>query len=164
MSAKVNATSAHPNRIHTNNQSTPASYNQKHDIQKHLALIQTLLVQPTFDSNQNEKNTIVVSKFNHPLTRSSHALYTRHSATVKNNFVEFNASTMQYTTDATSAGIRVRARRHTTIRNENMKLKTRILNTQATIDPIVLKRHEENHLAMRRIRSRHQIKKKSSRF
>ncbi|ETK79064.1 hypothetical protein F441_15315, partial [Phytophthora nicotianae CJ01A1] len=114
-----------------------------------------------------DKNTIVVPERAHcdheclhplpdvPQTPASHVLYTRASATMKNNFVEYNAPTMMHSSNSTSAAARVRSRAQSKILHENKKIIRRILNARTTVDRAALERHEEKHFKLRTIMSRH---------
>ncbi|EEY67568.1 uncharacterized protein PITG_17892 [Phytophthora infestans T30-4] len=114
-----------------------------------------------------DKNTIVIPKRTHsdheclhtlpdvPQTPASHVLYTRASATMKNNFVEYNAPTMMHSSNSTSAAGRVRSRAQSKILHDNKKITWRILNARTTIDRTALTRHEEKHFKLRTIMSRH---------
>lgn len=168
------AASAHPHRIHPCRHAvfpTRHRLEPKHHMREHLArLHQLITANPALFHHENEINTIVVPSPIHtclhhmPKTvpsASSHALYTRRSATMKNNFVESNASTMQHAMNGTLAASRVRVRAQSTILHENKILTERLRTTRSTIDPIALKRHEEMHFRMRGIRSRHRAFKKT---
>jgi hypothetical protein len=118
-------------------------------------------------ARRHDENTIVVPAPAHsshdclhpfpevPQSASSHALYTRGSATMKNNFVEYNAPTMLHASNATSAAARVRSRAQSRILDENKRILRRILTARTTVDRSALERHEEKHNKLRTIMSRH---------
>ncbi|EGZ23438.1 hypothetical protein PHYSODRAFT_479686 [Phytophthora sojae] len=115
----------------------------------------------------HDKNTIAVPKPPHsnhecpqplpeiPQSAASHALYTRASATVKNNFVEYNAPTMMHASNTTSAAARVRSRAQSKILDENKKILRRILSARTTVDRSALQQHEQKHNRLLSIMSRH---------
>ncbi|POM73410.1 Hypothetical protein PHPALM_9745 [Phytophthora palmivora] len=86
---------------------------------------------------------------------ASHVLYMRSSATMKNNYVEYNAPTMFHSSNTTSAAARVRSRVQSKIHGENKIILQRILSARTTIDRSDLERHEERHNKLRAILSRH---------
>ncbi|GMF26621.1 unnamed protein product [Phytophthora lilii] len=114
-----------------------------------------------------DRNTIVVpdpAHSNHeclqplpdvPQSAASHVLYTRGSATMKNNFVEYNTPTMLHASNATSAAARVRSRAQSKILDENKKILRRILSARTTVDRSALQQHEEKHNKLLTIMSRH---------
>lgn len=117
-------------------------------------------------ARSGERNSIIVPKSahsDHECLRtladvppsSSHALYTRSSATMKNNFVEYNAPTMFHASNSTSAAARVRSRVQSKILDENKKILQRILSARTTVDRSELERHGERHNKLRTIMSRH---------
>ncbi|KAG6954518.1 hypothetical protein JG688_00012304 [Phytophthora aleatoria] len=122
-----------------------------------------------------DRNTIVVPERAHsnheclhplpdvPQTPASHVLYTRASATMKNNFVEYNAPTMMHSSNSTSAAARVRSRAQSKILHENKKIIRQILSTRTTVDRSALERHEEKHFKLRSIMSRHRLTSKTLR-
>ncbi|KAL4106776.1 hypothetical protein PRIC1_004816 [Phytophthora ramorum] len=114
-----------------------------------------------------DRNTIVVPEPAHssheclqplpevPQSAASHVLYARGSATMKNNFVEYNAPTMLHASNATSAAARVRSRAQSKILDENKKILRRILTARTTFDRSALRQHEEQHNKLLTIMSRH---------
>ncbi|KAE8889429.1 hypothetical protein PF005_g25679 [Phytophthora fragariae] len=121
----------------------------------------------TARSHDKIKNTIVVPKPAHanheclqplpeiPQSAASHVMYTRGSATMKNNFVEYNAPTMMHASNATSAAARVRSRAQSKILVENKKILRRILSARTTVDRSALQQHEEKHNRLLSIMTRH---------
>ncbi|KAG7376515.1 hypothetical protein PHYPSEUDO_013232 [Phytophthora pseudosyringae] len=118
-------------------------------------------------ARSTDRNAIVVPKPAHssheclnplpdvPPTRASHVLYTRASATMKNNFVESNAPTMLHASNSTSATARVRSRAQSKILDENKKILGRILSARTTLGRSELERHGEKHTKLLSIMSRH---------
>ncbi|KAL3673095.1 hypothetical protein V7S43_002390 [Phytophthora oleae] len=117
-------------------------------------------------ARSSERNAILIPKqahSDHECLRTladvpqsaSHALYTRSSATMKNNFVEYNAPTMLHSSNSTSAAARVRSRAQSKILDENKKILQRILSARTTVDRSELERHGERHSKLRTIMSRH---------
>ncbi|OWZ13288.1 hypothetical protein PHMEG_00013410 [Phytophthora megakarya] len=175
------AASAHPHRLHAGRsgpmkltarlKSPAVKARQKQIDRENLILIKKIIAIDNANTKKKipklTKNTIVVPQAAHsnhecphpkqdiPQSAASHVLYTRNSATMKNNYVEYNAPTMFHSSNTTSAAARVRSRVRSKIQGENKIILQRILRARTTIDRSALERHEQRHNRLRAVLSRH---------